>query len=139
MAGAALRGPDGHPVCCGTMPWAITASLALRVLFNEHPSLGGTSPAGSAMQSFILELLLTLMLMMVMLSVSTGASEKGNTAGIAVGAVIGLEALFGGPCLGSLDESGSIPRSSRRRVPPGRPLALYVGAGRRGRARGAGL
>jgi aquaporin NIP len=37
----------------------------------------------------------------VILSVSTGAREKGITAGIAVGAVIALEALFAGPICGA--------------------------------------
>ena len=35
--------------------------------------------------------------MWVILSVSTGAKRKGITAGIAVGSVIGLEAMFAGP------------------------------------------
>jgi aquaporin Z len=80
---------------------ALVASLTLRGLFAEHPSLGGTAPVGPAGQSFVLELLLTLMLMTVILSVSTGAREKGITAGVAVGSVIALEALFGGPVSGA--------------------------------------
>jgi aquaporin Z len=39
--------------------------------------------------------------MFVILSVSTGAAEKGITAGIAVGSVIGLEAMFAGPICGA--------------------------------------
>ena len=39
--------------------------------------------------------------MTVILSVSTGAKEKGITAGIAVGATIGLEAMFAGPICGA--------------------------------------
>ena len=39
--------------------------------------------------------------MFVILSVSTGAREKGITAGIAVGAVIALEAMFAGPICGA--------------------------------------
>ena len=39
--------------------------------------------------------------MLVILSVSTGAAEKGITAGIVVGAVIGLEAMFAGPICGA--------------------------------------
>ncbi len=53
------------------------------------------------MQSFVLELILTLILMFVILNVSTGAREKGVTAGIAIGAVIGLEAMFAGPICGA--------------------------------------
>jgi len=58
-------------------------------------------PAGSGMQSFLLEAMLTCLLIFVILSVSTGAKEKGITAGIAVGSVIGLEALFAGPVSGA--------------------------------------
>ena len=39
--------------------------------------------------------------MFVILNVSTGAKEKGITAGIAVGSVIGLEAMFAGPICGA--------------------------------------
>jgi aquaporin NIP len=80
---------------------AITASLALRFIFPQHPTLGLTSPAGTDTQSFVLEIVLTLVLMFVILSVSTGAKEKGITAGIAIGAVIALEALFAGPISGA--------------------------------------
>ena len=64
---------------------ALVASIALRFLFLKTPTLGETIPAGSAMQSFVLEMILTALLMFVILSVSTGAREKGITAGIAVG------------------------------------------------------
>ena len=80
---------------------AFLASGVLRLLFDHHPTLGATQPAGPAWQSFIFELVLTVILMFVILSVSTGAKEKGITAGIAVGAVIGLEAMFAGPICGA--------------------------------------
>jgi aquaporin Z len=60
-----------------------------------------TQPAGSAMQSFVLEFLLTAILMLVILNVSAGAQEKGITAGIAIGGVIALEAMFAGPICGA--------------------------------------
>lgn len=80
---------------------AVAASALLRVLFPAHETLGATLPAGTAMQSFILEIVLTFLLMLVILSVSTGAKEKGITAGIAIGAVISLEAMFAGPVCGA--------------------------------------
>jgi aquaporin NIP len=80
---------------------ATAASLLMRVLFPQNETLGITLPAGSALQSFILEVVLTFILMWVILSVSTGAKEKGITAGIAVGSVIGLEAMFAGPISGA--------------------------------------
>jgi aquaporin Z len=73
----------------------------LRFLFPQNATLGATEPAGSASQSFVLELILTAILMFVILSVSTGAAEKGITAGIAVGSVIALEAMFAGPVCGA--------------------------------------
>ena len=80
---------------------AFAASGVLRFLFPQNANLGSTVPSGSAMQSFVLELILTAILMLVILGVSTGAAEKGITAGIVVGSVIGLEAMFAGPICGA--------------------------------------
>ena len=80
---------------------ALSASALLRVLFPTSAKLGATLPAGSGGQSFILEVVLTAILMLTILSVSTGAREKGVTAGIAIGSVIALEAMFAGPICGA--------------------------------------
>src|SRR5262245_49315151 len=80
---------------------ALVASLTLRFLFPDDMKLGAAVPAGPASQSFVLELILTFLLMFVILCVSSGAKEKGITAGIAVGSVIALEALFAGPVSGA--------------------------------------
>jgi len=80
---------------------ALTASALLRILFPQNRLLGATIPAGSELQSFILECVLTFLLMLTILNVSTGAKEKGITAGIAIGAVIALEAMFAGPICGA--------------------------------------
>lgn len=80
---------------------AFAASGLLWLLFPSHSTLGATLPVGDPWQSFVLELILTLILMVVILRVSTGAKEKGITAGIAVGSVIGLEAMFAGPVCGA--------------------------------------
>jgi aquaporin NIP len=86
------------------------ASGILGFLFPQNATLGATQPAGSATQSFIFELILTAILMFVILSVSTVAAEKGVTAGIAVGSVIGLEAIFAGPiCGASMNPARSLP------------------------------
>lgn len=80
---------------------ALAASLVLGALFPADPTLGATRPAGSAVQSLVLEGLLTLMLMFVIFSVATGAKEQGLQAAVAIGAVVGLEALFAGPISGA--------------------------------------
>lgn len=80
---------------------AVTASGILHFLFPTHTTLGTTLPAGTDLQSFVLELILTFLLMFVILNVSAGAKEKDITAGIAVGAMIGLEAMFAGKICGA--------------------------------------
>jgi aquaporin Z len=79
----------------------IAASVMLRVLFGNRGFLGATLPAGSEAQSFILEVVLTAILMFVILCVSTGPKEVGVMAGIAIGGVVGLEAMFAGPISGA--------------------------------------
>ena len=80
---------------------AILASFLLKLLFPLNQNLGATLPAGSALQSFVLELILTYFLMLVILNVSQGSKETGLFAGIAVGGIILLEALFAGPVCGA--------------------------------------
>jgi aquaporin NIP len=92
---------QGLPYIGSQLAGAIAASCSLRLLFPNHATLGMTLPAGSAIQSFGLELLLTTLLMLVILNVSVGAKEKGITAGIAIGGVIALEAMFAGPICGA--------------------------------------
>jgi len=89
------------PYIAGQCLGAFTATALIRLLFSNRAMLGATLPAGSEMQSFVLELILTFLLMFVILNVSTGAKEKGITAGIAVGAVIALEAMFAGKICGA--------------------------------------
>jgi aquaporin NIP len=85
----------------GQLIGAIFASLCVWLIFGNVASLGATLPAGSPLQSFALELILTLILMVVILCVSTGPKEAGIMAGIAVGGVIALEAMFAGPISGA--------------------------------------
>jgi len=80
---------------------AILASSLLHLLFPTNQTLGATIPQGTVFQSLVLEFVLTFFLMLVILQVSTGAKEKGITAGIVVGSVVGLEAMFAGPISGA--------------------------------------
>ena len=88
---------------------ATLASGLLKFLFPGSDLLGATIPAGSALQSFILELILTFFLMLVIVSVATGSKEQGLFAGIAIGSVVLLEAMFAGPvCGASMNPARSI-------------------------------
>jgi aquaporin NIP len=80
---------------------AFLATLVLRLLFPTDELLGTTLPAGTAWQSFILELILTFFLMLVIMGVATGSKEQGLFAGVAIGSVILLEAMFAGPICGA--------------------------------------
>jgi aquaporin Z len=96
-----LPGREVAPYIASQCVGALLASGTLRLLFPQSKLLGATMPAGSELQSFVLEVLLTFFLMLTILNVSTGAKEKGITAGIAVGSVIALEAMFAGPICGA--------------------------------------
>lgn len=111
------------PYVASQIGGACLASGLLRLLFPDHAALGATVPAGAAVQSFVLEVVLTGLLMFVILSVATGAKEKGIMAGIAVGSVIAFEALFAGPISGA---SMNPARSLAPAVVSGRLHDLWV-------------
>jgi aquaporin NIP len=116
-------GKDVLPYISVQCAGALAASATLRFLFPENGTLGATIPAGSAAQSFVLEAILTALLMLTILSVSTGSKEKGITAGIAIGSVIGLEAMFAGPICGA---SMNPARSLAPAIMSGHLQALWV-------------
>jgi len=118
-----LPRPAVVPYILSQCAGALAASGVLRLLFPDHPTLGTTLPSGAALQSFILEAILTWLLMFVILSVSAGSKEKGVLAGIAVGSVIALEALFAGPISGA---SMNPARSLAPAVISGRLDSLWI-------------
>ena len=76
---------------------ALLASGILWILFPESEYYGATIPVLEPWRAFILELLLTFFLMVTIINVSTGSKEVGVMAGIAIGGVVLLEAMFAGP------------------------------------------
>lgn len=101
VAARRMRLREAAPYIASQLGGAVAASAILQALFPNHRTLGMTVPAGSVAQSFVLEGILTSLLMLVILNVSAGAKEKGITAGIAIGGVITLEAMFAGPICGA--------------------------------------
>jgi len=89
------------PYIISQLAGAVAASLLLKFLFPANALLGTTLPAGSAAQSFILECILTFFLMLVIINVATGSKEQGMFAGLAIGSVVWLEAMFAGPICGA--------------------------------------
>jgi aquaporin NIP len=80
---------------------AFAASLILKFLFVNNEVLGATMPAGTELQSFVLEVILTFFLMLVIINVATGSKEQGMFAGLAIGSTVLLEAMFAGPICGA--------------------------------------
>src|SRR5215468_9084469 len=85
FAARRFEGRRVAPYIASQCAGALLASVGLRLMFPTSATLGATLPAGSALQSFVLEAVLTFLLMFVILSVSTGSKEKGVLAGVAVG------------------------------------------------------
>ncbi|MDX8362792.1 MULTISPECIES: aquaporin [Bacillaceae] len=79
----------------------ISASASLLLLFGDVANLGATLPHGSATQSFLLEIILTFFLMMVIFGSAIHGKAVKSFAGIAIGATVGLEAMFAGPISGA--------------------------------------
>ncbi|RLD28005.1 MAG: aquaporin [Bacteroidetes bacterium] len=87
--------------CISQILGAFTASGILLFLFPESELLGTTLPQIDVLKVFIMEVLLAFFLMLVIINVSTGSKEMGVLAGIAIGAIVMLEALFAGPITGA--------------------------------------
>ncbi|GCE14932.1 MIP/aquaporin family protein [Tengunoibacter tsumagoiensis] len=79
------------------------AAGCLRLLLGDVATLGTTIPAGNGgvWQSFGLETLLTFFLMVVIMAMATDTRAVGQAAALAIGATVGLEALFAGPICGA--------------------------------------
>ncbi|XP_065009447.1 aquaporin NIP1-1-like [Musa acuminata AAA Group] len=81
---------------------ATLASGTLRLMFGgKHEHFPGTIPAGSDVQSLVLEFIISFYLMFVISGVATDNRAIGELAGLAVGATILLNVLIAGPISGA--------------------------------------
>jgi aquaporin NIP len=86
---------------CAQLVGALAAAALLRGSLGNIADVGATLPAGSQGQSFLWELVMSAFLMFVIMAVATDARAVGETAAIAIGGTIGLDAMFGGPISGA--------------------------------------
>jgi MIP family channel proteins len=81
------------------------ATLAALVLLGVWPAkpghLGATVPTVAAGSAVLYEAVMTAVLMFVIMAVATDTRAVGAAAAIAIGGVIGLDAMFGGPVTGA--------------------------------------
>ena len=77
------------------------AALLLAVWPSQPASLGATVPSVGAGSAVVYEAALTAFLMFTIMAVATDTRAVGAGAAIAIGGVIGLDALFGGPITGA--------------------------------------
>lgn len=97
------------PYILSQLTGAFFASIILTLLFPSNNLLGSTLPQGSAVQSFILELILTCCLMFVILNTAFGSKDTAPLAGFIIGSTVLLEAMFAGPiCGASMNPARSI-------------------------------
>ncbi|MAS33109.1 MAG: aquaporin [Anaerolineaceae bacterium] len=85
----------------GQVSGALLAALTLRLVIGDVANVGMTLPTGSVGQSFGMEILLTAVLMFVIIAVATDTRAVGETAALAIGATVALDALWGGPVSGA--------------------------------------
>lgn len=102
---------------------AFVASFLLKFLFPANLNLGSTIPAGSQMQSFLLEIVLGFLLMLVILFTSQGTKKMQQLAGIAIGLTILLESMLAGPICGA---SMNPARSLAPGIVSGNTLSLWI-------------
>ena len=101
FAAGRLDGRWVAPYIASQCGGALLASGLLWLVYPAHPTLGATVPTVATPAAWVIEAVLTMILMFVILSVSQGFKEEGIMAGAAIGAVVGLEALFAGPITGA--------------------------------------
>jgi MIP family channel proteins len=81
---------------------ATAAALILWAVWPSQPAaLGATVPSIGVGSALVYEIVMTALLMFVIVAVATDTRAVGSAAAIAIGATVGLDALFGGPLTGA--------------------------------------
>lgn len=89
------------PYIISQLTGAVLASYILKLLFPLSVFLGSTLPAGSVLQSFLLEIFLSFLLMFTILVIIQNLSTHKILSAVIIGAVVLLEAYFAGPVCGA--------------------------------------
>lgn len=95
-----IRFKDAIAYFVAQLSGAIFGALMLRLIFGNVYGLGGHTPLGGVAQSLVIEIILTFFLMSVIMLVSINQDRFKNIAGLAIGAVVALGIILGGPISG---------------------------------------
>jgi aquaporin NIP len=79
----------------------IAASCLLSVLLPEGRSFGATIPGIALISALGVEIVLSFFLMFVIIAVATDTRAEGTMAGVAIGGIVAVAAIFGGPLTGA--------------------------------------
>lgn len=88
-------------IACQVIGSTLAAGTIRLIFTGSKDHFTGTMPAGSNMQSFVVEFIITFYLMFIISGVATDNRAIGELAGLAVGATVLLNVVFAGPISGA--------------------------------------
>ncbi|KAJ6724846.1 AQUAPORIN NIP2-1 [Salix viminalis] len=88
-------------VACQVIGSTLAAGTIRLIFQGKQDQFTGTLPAGSDLQSFVVEFIITFYLMFVISGVATDNRAIGELAGLAVGSTVLLNVMFAGPISGA--------------------------------------
>jgi aquaporin NIP len=89
------------PYVIAQMIGGIAGAFILKIFFATGNTLGMTFPSSNLVQSFFIEIILTALLVLVAIILTTDTRAPSQFAAIAIGAVIAIDILVGGPVTGA--------------------------------------
>jgi MIP family channel proteins len=93
---------DAAAYIAAQLAGATAGALVLLAVWPDKPAaLGATVPSVATGSALVYEVILTAILMFVIIAVATDTRAVGAAAAIAIGATVGLDAIFGGPVTGA--------------------------------------
>lgn len=88
---------------------AIGGAALLWALFGGSVDIAVTGPSTGDADAFVIEVVMTFLLMFVIMAVATDSRAAGQAAALAIGVVVGLDVLVGGPISsGSMNPARSL-------------------------------
>ena len=94
-------GREVAPYIAAQLAGATAAAFALQVAVGSFTVFATTRPAIPVLSALGVEIVLSFFLMLVIMAVATDARVSGEVAGLAVGFVVMVDALMGGPLTGA--------------------------------------